>query len=244
MQGWEQDRCPYVVRIDPARAAKVLGGVVVSLGVLHGLYLLHEPLGIDGYLLLTLRQFDLNEEGTVPTYFSSVLLLAVSALLAWASLGERDRVQRWMWWGLAVIFFAMSIDEAVSIHESVAKPFRERLDTTGWLYHAWVIVALPFVGVVGLVYLRFLVRLPRRYALWFAAAGLIYVSGALGMEMVGGVVATTTGIESMQYALTATIEELLELVGLAAFAVGLISYLGSAGPDLEVRTWRPEVTPR
>jgi len=39
--------------------------------------------------------------------------------------------------------------------------------------------------IFGLVYLRFLVDLPPKTRHLFLIAGLVYISGVLGMEMVG-----------------------------------------------------------
>ena len=50
---------------------------------------------------------------------------------------------------------------------------------------------------VGLCYLRFLLQLERRTRLLFVAAGALFVGGALGMEMIAGIVVESYGVASL-----------------------------------------------
>lgn len=45
-------------------------------------------------------------------------------------------------------------------------------------------------------------------------AGVLYIGGAIGVEMVGGVVASNIGEDNLLYGLTTTLEESFELFGL------------------------------
>ena len=102
--------------------------------------------------------FDLDREGNVPAWFSSLLLFSIALLLGIIGAGKaksRDR-WRWHWIGLAVIFVLLSMDEAASLHERLTVPLRSALDLSGALYFAWVVPAGALLIVFAAVYIRFL----------------------------------------------------------------------------------------
>ena len=69
-----------------------------------------------------LRQlFDVDEEDTLPTWFSAFLLLIVSAFLWLCARRKRASADPWAvnWYILTVGFLLMSVDEVSGIHETV-----------------------------------------------------------------------------------------------------------------------------
>jgi len=67
--------------------------------------------------------FYVGNEQNVPTWYSSVTLLASASLFAVAARAEwRNGRFAPYWLGLAVIFIALSIDEVASIHERTSEP--------------------------------------------------------------------------------------------------------------------------
>lgn len=65
---------------------------------------------------------------------------------------------------------------------------RTLLGTGGVFYFAWVIPGAAFVCLFALAYLGFLLAMPRPIAMTMVLAGIIYVSGAIGAEMVGSII--------------------------------------------------------
>jgi hypothetical protein len=124
----------------------------------------------------------------------------------------------------------MAIDETVSFHEVLIDPLRGGFETSGFLYFAWVIPGSIAVALIGLYYMPFLWRLPLRSALLFAAAGAIYLSGALGMEFVGGALAERYGMQAPQYLAVAVLEESLEIAGLTILFMALTDHLARHWP--------------
>jgi hypothetical protein len=53
----------------------------------------------------------------------------------------------------------------------------------------------------------------------------LYIGGAIGMEMLGGYLAYTTGMKSVSYLIVTTLEESLEMLGIVVFIHALISYI-------------------
>jgi hypothetical protein len=89
----------------------------------------------------------------------------------------------------------------------------------------WVIPALIFVALVGLSYLPFLMQLKRTTAVLFVVAGATYVMGAVGMDMIGGLIVEQHGMESLQHSFARMIEELLEMLGVLVFLYALLEYI-------------------
>jgi len=139
------------------------------------------------------------------------------------------------WLGLALIFLFLAMDEALEIHEQFAGPVRSALDiTSGPFYFAWVI---PY-GVALLIflaaYLKFLIELPARTRLLFVSAGCIYVTGAIGFELLGGSHSALSGKENLMYVALSTSEEVFEMGGILIFVYALLSYISSEFKDLRI----------
>jgi len=157
----------------------------------------------------------LSYEGNLPTWYSSALLLCCGLLLA--AIADRAVGWRAHWWGLAAVFFYMSVDEATELHEHLGG----HLETSGVLYFDWVIPAAALVGLVGLVYLKFLRSLPPATRRRFLLAGLLYLGGAIGMELPLGWWTERAGSDNLTYAMIDWVEESLEIIGATVFLLAL-----------------------
>jgi hypothetical protein len=184
----------------------------------------------------TFRILDFRQEANIPTLLSTALLAFAAALLfligqeAWS----QDRRLAMRWHGLALIFAYLSVDEAAMLHEalnrfpvglggSLALPFLDRFPWV-WFYGGAVIA-------IGLFYLPFLRRLPRKTATTFAASGCLYLAGALGIETFGAYQIDLHGVSrgSLAYILRGVAEEFCEMSGVLVFLWGLLDYLGKTG---------------
>lgn len=163
--------------------------------------------------------WSLSYEGNMPSWYASVLPLVCASLLAWVAAGEpRDR---FYWRLLALGFLAISIDEAVGMHERLSGNF----DVGGVLYFDWVIPAAILVAVLGVAFVGFLRRLSPETARRFVLAGAIYITGAVLFELPLGWWTERYGDDSFGYALIDWCEETLEFVGLTVFASALLARL-------------------
>jgi enamine deaminase RidA (YjgF/YER057c/UK114 family) len=166
---------------------------------------------------------EVNSEKSAYTWASaSVIFVNAAILYVIALLG---RSMAWGWLCLAVIFLLLSMDEALSFHERMSAVVDRHVSTGGIFHFSWVIPALVFCLVVGLAYIPFLLALPRRTMLLMAGSGAIFVSGAVGMEMVGSGFAETSGTYTMTYQMLANLEEALEGAGMLLFLYTLVDYL-------------------
>ncbi len=173
-----------------------------------------------------IRLVDFSAEKNIPTLFSSIALICCAALLALIALARRRRdLSSLSWLALAVIFLFLAIDETASLHESLTKPLRESLNTSGLFYYAWVIPYGAALVAFLALFLRFLVNLPRTTRMLFVSAGAIYIFGALGLEMLGGLRAEIYGVYDLGYSLIVTAEEFLEMLGIVIFGYALLAYV-------------------
>lgn len=211
-------------------SSRILRGLLVVIAALATLSLMGQYSALvlgHGRLLGFVPEFGLDYENNIPTYFAGLLLL-FAALLAWGvarlARARHDPFVR-HWNVLAALLAYISVDEIASLHERLIPPLRHALGADGFLYFAWVIPAIGLLLLFLVAYARFFWALGRRWKRLFAAAGAIYVAGGLGMEVVGGGYVSRYGQETLTYALISTVEEVLEMVGLAVLIYALLEYL-------------------
>ncbi len=179
--------------------------------------------------------FSLTEEKNIPTWWSSFLLATCSVVLYTIaatksrSTGEFKR----HWIALAAIFCYMSVDELVEIHEWLSSvPGLGSLH--GFLYYGWVVPAAILVAVFALSYLRFLFHLPVGTRGKVAVAGMIFVGGAIGVELILGAWTDAHDEFNFVWAMIGLVEETMEIMGSSLFLYALLEYLGRTAPDLRL----------
>jgi hypothetical protein len=214
----------------PKKVVTILGAIIIFL-------ILANMVGIVSYFYFgshRIALFNLDSEGNIPTLYSFVTELLCAGLLAIiATARKRQEKREYLYWaGLAIIFLFLALDDGAAIHENIIRPLRNALHTSGFLYFSWVIPYGILVITIGLIYLRFLFSLPVKTRNMIILAGLIFVGGAAGFEMIGGKWATLYGQENLAYALITTCEQSLQMAGILVFVYALMSYIASELSDL------------
>ncbi len=201
------------------RYLSVFWGLLISLHFLH-LAVLY---AYDVYW----KRFDLNKERNIPTYAQGIQLLAVAGLLYLISqeAQKRDKGNRKYWFSLSLIFVFLALDEVFQIHDQFNNILKPLAALSQYLHFPWVVVYVPLLLVVGAFYIKFLAGLPRRWAWHIITAGGIYVTGAVVMEIIGASYTARFGRRHIAYAFFTSVEEILEIVGIAYFAIVLIHYI-------------------
>ncbi|MGL5065905.1 MAG: hypothetical protein ACRC62_38545, partial [Microcoleus sp.] len=173
------------------------------------------------------RAFSLDAEQNLPTVYSVLALLFSAILLRAIAHAKNLDSCRYKnhWKVLSFIFLYLALDEAAQFHEQFIYPMRSLLNATGFLYYTWVVPIGFAVGIFFLSYTKFLFHLPLPTRKLFVAASVLYIGGAIGMEMLGGNQAYQGGTQTLPYLITATFEELCEMVGIAIFIHALMSYI-------------------
>jgi hypothetical protein len=225
------------VRLSSHKIIRLLFGISCVLAVLSLIMRLstflwqgEAPIWLRGLVWL----FDVDKESNIPAFYN-VALLNISSLLllglTWVKSRNRDRFT--LHWGMIGGLFAlMAWDEAVQLHETFVGIDREYhlfarigLQTEGIFHFSWVIVGLALLVGVGVICLGLIRSLPRPVLQMFAKAAIVYLVGVLGMEMVGGVVASKFQESSLPYIICTHIEEFLEMAGLSLWIQALLRYL-------------------
>ena len=222
--------------VTPARVGRALIGATLLL--IAG-YVVTRVFLLMGHqrLFNLIPLLDLNRERSIPTWFSSVVLLggAVTVALIAAQVRHKGLPFFAHWVGLTIGFALLSAEEVAGLHEMTALPIRTALGTSGLLFYAWILPFSAIVVLILLAYLRFLAHLPRRTTGMFLGAGALYVGGSMGMEAVGGMLHERDGIETPWYLLAVLIEESMEMLGAALFAIASLEFLAGLGFDARFR---------
>lgn len=180
--------------------------------------------------------FYVDDEQNIPALFSVLLLAGAAFLLTIITVLKRQHRDRdtVRWAILAAGFLVMAFDEACSLHEKLIPPMKRLLGkgTLGVFYFAWVIPGFAVVAMVGLFYLGFLFRLPRRARAAFVLAATLFLGGVLGLELIGGRYAERHGSQNLTYSMLSTVEESLEMAGVIVFIYALLDYMSDTFADV------------
>jgi hypothetical protein len=183
--------------------------------------------GFDAQRFGELRKlFQLESESNVPTWFGTVLLLLAAVLFA--AVGQRELTwgRPWArhWRGLAVIFVVLSALETSTFRESVLNRVRDVLPggEAEVLRAAWIVPVGVVLLVVSAFYTAFLRALPSWLHRRMLVAALLYLGGAVGLEVLGNL----RGAErDLLYFLATDLEEALEMAGVIVLVGALLEHL-------------------
>ncbi len=201
----------------PGRWTPACAGVIASLLLAHlAVSALRTTVGDFPGRDPAVRLLALNEEMGLPAWFSSVLLLLVAQAL-WLLADQDSTLGRRRWARqervIAGVFVYLSIDEATALHELTIAPLRSALDLGGALFFSWVVLYVPVALVVAAFSLRWVLSLPGTAGRLVVLAGVLYVGGAVGVEMVGAWMWTQGLVDTMPYAVVVAVEEGAEMLG-------------------------------
>jgi hypothetical protein len=188
----------------------------------------------NGHLWGFTPKFNLDAEMNVPTWFSSFLFLLAALLLVRIGAFEKNPARggtRRRWRFLALVFLICSVDEVAAVHEMLVDPVRKAFHAGGIFYFSWVIPALALIALLAVFYGPLFLRLSADLRWNFIAAAVVFLAGALGLEMLGGAYVQRHGADHFAYALLANAEEFLELLGQILFIKALLALIGARGGE-------------
>ena len=170
-------------------------------------------------------RFDVVTEGNIPSWFSGTLLFISAALAGIIAADARRRGDRyrWHWLALAVLFVLFSLDEVAYLHEGVSN-FMGR-NSIGFMEIGWIIPGAIFVLIAGLAFAPFILNLPSRTRLLFIIAGALFLTGALGLEVVESLLLGDWDFQATPVLISNHLQELFELLGVSVFIYALLSHI-------------------
>lgn len=171
--------------------------------------------------------FHFDHERNLPTFISALLFVNSAMLLGLVAAAHASRrSSSWRWRLLAIVFVFLAVDEFSSIHEEIGEIMRSRFAIpAGPLYFAWMLPYFTLLSVLLIVTGKLLKSVPPDIAKLLVTAGILFVAGAIGVEMIGGDWYSKAGDQSWVYGVMTTVEESLELLGLSLFIFALCCYL-------------------
>lgn len=223
-----------VYNLSPRKVTKFLLLLIGLLIVLNlGERIIVRWLNTNSNSQIISHYFNFDQESNFPSLYSAISLAFSSYLLAIIAAVKKSRRAKYAkhWKALSIIFLCLAIDEACSIHESSVPLLRGAIDAGGILYFTWVVPAFFLLILFLIAFRKFILSLPWKIKILFITAGAMYVTGALGMELIGGYIADTYGYNTV-YGIASSIEEILEMLGIVVFIHGLLTYIQSQLTEL------------
>lgn len=191
---------------------------------------------LNSFINIYERLFDLNREANIPTWYSSLILFISACLLFFISYfkGKKDINQKF-WKTLAFIFLFLSIDELSSIHEDFNNPVRSLFHLGGIFYWSWIVPAILILVILFFYFFRFLISLPKNTRNLFVLSAIIFVGGAVGLEMIGGLLYSKNMDNSLASKIENFFEEVMEMAGILIFIYSLLKYIKSEDISILVK---------
>lgn len=180
----------------------------------------------------------LDMEQNPGAWYQTVSLSFCSLLLAGIGCVERRTAdRRWPYWlSLSALFGFLSLDEMASLHERISEPLRRLIGGTGVFRFAWIVAWGLLLVAVAVTHVRFLLSLPAPTRTRFVVAGLLFVTGAIGGEMVEGLLYSRLGhTHHLAYELFVVLEETLEMAGVVLFTRALLLQLAASSHGLTLQ---------
>ena len=202
----------------------------IVLGLTVASFLLHQlEFSEHNFDLITRANhiFDVDHDTSIPTWYSSVSLFFSACLLFWISLFCPSDNHFWYWRILSIIFVMLSIDEVAMIHEKIGSFIGSinLFEYISFFNYRWVLFGIPLTIIIALVYLRFILTLPIKIRCFFLVSGTLFISGAIGVEMLTAHYDSLYGYNNLTYHLLTTLEELLEMAAIVLFIHALLAYI-------------------
>ena len=173
--------------------------------------------------------FWFDSELNLPTLYSGLSLLLAAYLSFYCSvIKKKIKKEKTFWVILSIIFFFLTIDETVMIHERLNKSIYffifNRFDFNLQISGSWTLLYFLVVILSALFFSSFIKKLPNKIGKLFKVSFFIYVFGAIIIEfIVVQVLKLDQG--TYKYFFLSTTEELLEMLGICLFNYATLKYI-------------------
>jgi hypothetical protein len=250
----KQEEAFMQLRFLRKRFCLVLAGIAILLGILGYVTAAYEwSLGVNNsyWAHEAALSFGLIYESNIPSWYSALLLFIAAILAALISLSAADGKSKTdsgmssgiqaiangkFFWGLmAAILAYMSVDEAAVLHEILTVPLREGFQLSGFLFFGWILVGIPLAIIVAIIFIPFLLRLPRFCQISFVLAAFIYLTGAVVVESYSASLFALTEYATLPYHAISTLEELMEMSGVIIVIHALLWYLETQIGEIKIQ---------
>lgn len=216
------------------RAALALAGITLAIFAVHlfmqylNLNVYHEQ---NGLVFELSNRLDLDDESSVPTWFSQTLLFTIGVGALTAAYLQKQKAKRRLWALIGTLGILLSIDEAASLHEFALQSLHNVffLDTSPTAdKNAWVLI-IPIILIFALVLAWQSIRLlPKRTVAFFVLGGAVFVAGAVIIDILSINVEANT---FLYQGVMVGIEEFFELLGSIIVLFSIADYIETYHKD-------------
>lgn len=180
------------------------------------------------------RLFDVGQEANLPTWYAGVLWL-FAALMAFCYSLVIEHPLAWRL--LAVVCVVLSADEMAVLHEQLhyvgVGTGADRFGSA--VAYPWLIPGLIISLLIGLAFLRTILRLPLTQRLLVLLSGALFLTGLLVIENIGGMVLRGEMHVTQTYVVITATEEFFEMMSVALFACTMMSLMTLTRVDKAVQ---------
>jgi hypothetical protein len=211
---------------------KVLRTLVLTALVLFSVHVILKYVSIvmfeqkHGFLFELSNRFDVNDENSVPQWFSQIIFLLIGASAFLAARLQKVRSSRRLWLTIGIVGVVLSLDDVATLHEFILQSLHNTffLDVSPtFLINAWwIFLPLVLVPAVFLAWWSWRV-LPRRTVLLLVAGGVVFVAGKILMDSLANNV-TDLFLES---GLVQGVEKLFQYTGSSIVLYAVLDYLSA-----------------
>jgi len=204
-----------LIQASPNPIVKTASTVIVLLALAHAVHIvLFHHVGMKkGEYLLSI--FDTNIEQSFATWFSTMLLAVLGVCLLWVSSVAQELKRSWQILGILVL--AISCDEVAGVHERVGTLYRHLkaigIQLYDIFYFGWTLPVLVVLPVAVVLFCRFVSALPSQHRWRLSVPAIVYLSGAVGLELWESRLAAAGGETSALFHWITLVEEVLEMTG-------------------------------
>ncbi|MEA2819613.1 MAG: hypothetical protein QOJ86_1617 [Bradyrhizobium sp.] len=172
-----------------------------------------------------------DEQLSLINFLQPVALIYSALLCGICSKLEAQSLERRSFVFLSVGFLILAFGEInINSHSIYIDRFSSFFETKS---PAAILLPLLIFPIGSALYLSKLLRhLPTRHSLLFICCGIVYISGALGMEMASQSLAIKYGYSSSAYIIAAGLEETFETIGIVGFCLAVTSYIRELCPKV------------
>ncbi|MDN3688861.1 hypothetical protein [Cyclobacterium jeungdonense] len=191
--------------------------------------------------------FDFDQEYNLPTFYSTLALLYCAVLLWYISVENKNKniAHSHYWKLLSLLFLVLSFDEMSSFHNQFSRLTKLVFHNITSIANGeiisqsrfWILTYFPILLIVGVYFIPFFLKIPKKTRKSFVIAGTVFIGGAVGVELLGDWYIIFWSEADIYYALLFTLEELFEMIGVLLFIRALVTYISnySVNPHIYAR---------
>lgn len=181
--------------------------------------------------------FHLDADVSIPGWYSASALLLASGVVALLALAvRREGRTDWRYWAvLAAALCYLSADETARLHEQSAGVLEALFEADSFFTRSWTVPAAIVSLLFAAAYGRFVLRLGLWQRVRFVTAGILFVFGAVGMEVLGHYVVRPRSSAVLAYQTMVHLEEVMEKVAIILLIYAALRELEAVVGTLRLR---------